>query len=239
MPNENLGFGKANNIGICEALKNGSDYVFLLNQDAWVMPNVLSILIDTFQKNKKYGILSPLQLNANNKFDSQFKKYYKKSSFVNDTLRQCKFVNAAGWLLTKECINRVGGFSPLFFHYGEDADYCNRVIYYKYKIGVVTSTSYIHDRGKRNPNTLSHKKQINQVYINQLVRLANINRNILFLVASQYFNILKKTVNFNKEDKYISKSSFVKGVLKSQFNISKVISYRIKSKKTASYLPKC
>ena len=33
---ENLGFAKANNIGIKRALDNGADYVFLLNQDAWV-----------------------------------------------------------------------------------------------------------------------------------------------------------------------------------------------------------
>jgi len=31
----NLGFGKANNIGIRYAMEQGADYFFLLNQDAW------------------------------------------------------------------------------------------------------------------------------------------------------------------------------------------------------------
>ncbi|HOT65137.1 MAG TPA: glycosyltransferase, partial [Dysgonamonadaceae bacterium] len=38
---ENLGFGKANNIGMRYALEKGFDYVFLLNQDAWLEPNAL------------------------------------------------------------------------------------------------------------------------------------------------------------------------------------------------------
>ena len=33
---ENLGFAKANNIGIRYALDNDADFVFLLNQDAWI-----------------------------------------------------------------------------------------------------------------------------------------------------------------------------------------------------------
>ena len=35
---ENLGFGRANNIGMRYALDHGCDYVFLLNQDAWIKP---------------------------------------------------------------------------------------------------------------------------------------------------------------------------------------------------------
>src|SRR3569623_1941984 len=34
--NENLGFGRANNIGIKQAVKANADYVFLLNQDGYV-----------------------------------------------------------------------------------------------------------------------------------------------------------------------------------------------------------
>ena len=41
---ENLGFGKANNIGITKALEQGADYVFLLNQDAWIFPDTISSL---------------------------------------------------------------------------------------------------------------------------------------------------------------------------------------------------
>ena len=38
------------------------------------------------------------------------------------------FVNAAAWLLSRECIDKVGLFDSLFFHYGEDVNYCQRLI---------------------------------------------------------------------------------------------------------------
>ena len=62
---ENLGFGKANNIGLQYALDNGYDYVYLLNQDAWVMPDTFEKLIKAHLNNPRFGILSPLQLQAN------------------------------------------------------------------------------------------------------------------------------------------------------------------------------
>ena len=41
---ENHGFGRANNIGFRHAMKNGYEYVYLLNQDAWVFPDTFGIL---------------------------------------------------------------------------------------------------------------------------------------------------------------------------------------------------
>src|SRR5437870_13044290 len=41
---ENLGFGKANNIGIAIALERKCDYIFLLNQDAWIEQNTITEL---------------------------------------------------------------------------------------------------------------------------------------------------------------------------------------------------
>lgn len=38
----NLGFGQGNNKGIRYALENEADYVFLLNQDAWIEPDTIS-----------------------------------------------------------------------------------------------------------------------------------------------------------------------------------------------------
>ena len=41
---ENLGFGAANNLGIRYALEQGADFVYLLNEDAWIEKNTLEIL---------------------------------------------------------------------------------------------------------------------------------------------------------------------------------------------------
>ena len=57
---ENLGFGKANNIGMQKAMEQGADYVFLLNQDAWVFHNTIGNLVAAMEKNSQFGLVSPL-----------------------------------------------------------------------------------------------------------------------------------------------------------------------------------
>ena len=43
----NLGFGKANTIGIDLAIKKGADAIFLLNQDTWIYENTITNLAET------------------------------------------------------------------------------------------------------------------------------------------------------------------------------------------------
>lgn len=63
----NLGFGKANNIGMQIALKEGYDAVFLLNQDAWIGQDTLEALARQSQLHPEFGILSPVHLNGSGK----------------------------------------------------------------------------------------------------------------------------------------------------------------------------
>lgn len=164
----NLGFGQANNLGISYALNQGAEYVFLLNQDAYLQEDCIERLIAVRKDNPDYGILSPIHLNGQgNKLDQNFSNYVNYnanedfySDFVlNKHKRQVyavPFVNAAGWLLSKEILKTVGGFDPLFFHYGEDDNYCQRARYHGYKIGVVPNAFLKHDREYR------PSKQINR-----------------------------------------------------------------------------
>ena len=158
---ENLGFGKANNMGMQYALDNDYDYVYLLNQDAWVMHDTFEKLIEISQKHPEYGILSPFQMNADMKhIDVNFIKYvfsWKSNPDIfndvyNETVNEIypvSVVMAAHWLVTKRCLRKVGGFSPSFPHYGEDVNYIERALHYGFKIGIVPSLRVVHDRGWR------------------------------------------------------------------------------------------
>lgn len=158
---KNLGFGQANNIGISHALIQGAEYVFLLNQDAYLEPESIERLIAVHQKNPEYGILSPIHLNGlGNLLDENFSDYLSyrnnKNFFSDFVLGKSKkqiykvsFVNAAGWLISRTCLKKVGGFDPIFFHYGEDDNYCQRVRYHNLKIGVVPDAFLRHDREER------------------------------------------------------------------------------------------
>jgi GT2 family glycosyltransferase len=182
----NLGFGAANNIGISYALKKGAEYVFLLNQDAYLEQNTLNNLIKTHKKNNAYGILSPIHLNgAGTKLDNNFSKYISINNQLQyDTLNQMfsqqiydlLFVNAAAWLLPRKTIETVGGFDPIFYHRGEDDNYCQRILYHGLKLGVVPETHVWHDRELRTKKKYKNNREKLIHYERALKQtLANIN----------------------------------------------------------------
>jgi len=73
---ENLGFGQANNIGMSYALKHGADYVFLLNQDAYLENDTIEKLIEVHRKDENFGVLSPIHLNGKgDRLDQNFSNY--------------------------------------------------------------------------------------------------------------------------------------------------------------------
>lgn len=154
----NLGFGRANNIGMRYALDAGYDYVYLMNQDAWVMPDTINTLISVHRKHPEYGVLSPMQLQADMRhFDDMFGRFScswpEGRGLVEDLyfspleeVYPVTFVMAAHWLVSKECLRVVGGFSPSFPHRGEDNNYLHRVLFHQFKVGVVPSARAVHDR---------------------------------------------------------------------------------------------
>lgn len=153
----NLGFAKANNIGIKYAMDHDADYVFLLNQDAWIEKDTVANLLTTFEDNERVGIASPIHINGqgialDRAFDAYMPFEFHSDSYLG-VLQRCysvPFVNAAAWMLSTDCLKEVGGFDTiLFVHYCEDNNLCQRVLYRKYKIIVNTSCRIYHDRENR------------------------------------------------------------------------------------------
>ena len=157
---DNLGFGAANNLGIRHALNNGYKYVYLLNQDAWVFPETFGTLVRTFEKGdgtgsrtagKPLGIISPVQMEAGlERMDAQFRKHCGAAlrKDPSGTVR-VPFVMAAHWMLSRACMEKVGGFSPTFPHYGEDLDYIHRAAYKGFAVAVAGAARAVHDRADR------------------------------------------------------------------------------------------
>ena len=125
---KNLGFGQANNLGIKYALDNGADYILLLNQDATIHPDALRLLTDASDGE---SLLSPVHLNGDGtKLDEMFRISIKPKDgmLFSDLLLNKKLeksyetgeICAACWLLPADVVRKIGGFNPLFFHYGED-----------------------------------------------------------------------------------------------------------------------
>lgn len=166
---KNLGFGQGNNIGLNIALEKNADHILLLNQDAYVEADTICKLVKAQTEHTEFGIVSPLHLNGSgNDFDEYFYNYLIKSDIRNFTLFalldkgndqsliNTYFVNAAAWLITSDCLKRTGGFDPIFFHYGEDDHYINRVLYRGFKVGILSDAKIYHDRERSSAKEISN-----------------------------------------------------------------------------------
>lgn len=151
---KNLGFGQANNIGLRYALEHNADYVLLLNQDATVRPNTLSLLL---AESDGRSLLSPLHLNGDgNDFDVNFRRFTLEAApALPRGVKECRNLKghypigevcAACWLMPATLIREIGGFNPLFLQYGEDNNYYDRMVYHHFNVLLVPAAEMHHDR---------------------------------------------------------------------------------------------
>ena len=166
---ENLGFGRANNLGMRYALDHGCDYVFLLNQDTWIEPNSISELVKIHQQYPEYGVLSPMHVTADKKalyIEIEDGKTNHANSLLGDCYFQSlkdvytfKYINAAAWLMTRQTLETVGGFDPIFFLYGEDDNYLQRMEYHGVKLGLAPKIQITHDHQNGERNNTNENRQ--------------------------------------------------------------------------------
>ena len=209
---ENKGFGGANNQGLKYALENGAEYFFLLNQDAWVDSNTIENLVKISKVDSDFGVVSPIHLNGKgNALDYNFSNYVVPNNCENlysdlalnkveNKIYESGFICAAAWLLTKKSIEKVGGFSPTFFHYAEDDNYIHRLKYKGLKIGVYPKVFIYHDREGRDNSKFFNSKVSNERKL--LLKFSNpnhlndINRDLKILQNK----ILKNIFLFNFQE---------------------------------------
>ena len=138
---ENLGFAKANNIGVENAL---GDYILILNPDTIIPEDIFPKLIDFHQSKDKIGLIGVRLIDTNgnfhpeskrniptakNSFSKLFKKlnkstsnnYYKLEVDEFETA-PCEILVGAFMFTTKQIYQEIGGFDARYFMYGEDID---------------------------------------------------------------------------------------------------------------------
>lgn len=139
---ENLGFTGGNNLGIKYALDNGSDYVWLLNNDSVVDSDVLDKLILEASLSNNIGMVSPVIRYYGDQNKIQFCASYV--SFLDFTFHETtdlsiysewnsdKLKKLCLWgtalLISANLIKHIGMLDDRFFAYYEDTDYSIRSI---------------------------------------------------------------------------------------------------------------
>jgi N-acetylglucosaminyl-diphospho-decaprenol L-rhamnosyltransferase len=185
LTNDNLGYGKANNIGL---RKVKTKYALILNPDAILHSNTLSLFFKFTKMNEEFTILGP---NQNEKL----------STLDNDKKREIEFfetdkIKGYAMFLNMEKLKSVGFYDENIFLYLEEIDLCKRVKDAKGKILICPNIIIFHYGAQ----------SVNDHYSNQI----ELTRNWHWMWSLFYFN--KKHHNYTyaliKISYYIWKYSF-------------------------------
>ncbi len=168
---KNVGFGRANNQAL-EIAKG--KYFLLLNPDTIVREDTFEKMISFFETHPQAGIagckvLNPdatLQLACRRGFPGPWTSFTKvmglsslfpKSklfarynlTYLNENeTYEVDAVSGAFLMLKKEAYEKIGGFDPQFFMYGEDLDLCYRIQKAGFKVFYFHETEIIHYKGE-------------------------------------------------------------------------------------------
>lgn len=180
--NENLGFSKANNIGMHRAKGN---YILLLNSDTIVEQNTLSKSLKFIKARPRVGALGCKVVLENGQLDAACKRSFPTPAngfyhalkldirfpknerfgeynltFVNENkIFSVDCVMGAYMLVPKSVIDQVGMLDEDYFMYGEDIDWCYRIKQGGYQIIYYPEVRIFHYKkasgiGKRNAKVI-------------------------------------------------------------------------------------
>lgn len=167
----NLGFAKANNLGVKES---SGEYVLILNPDTILQEDTLEKTLEFYKSQKETGAVSCKLILPNGKLDLACRrsfptpsvavyrilglsKIFPKSKIFgkynltyldeNKTYEVDAIVGAF-MLIKRDIYDKVKGFDEDYFMYGEDLDLCFRIRKAGYKIFYYPETSIIHYKGE-------------------------------------------------------------------------------------------
>lgn len=168
---DNLGFARANNIGIEKAK---GKYLLILNPDTLLRNDTLRVMYDYMETHTDCGIAGCKVLNPDGSFQVACRRGFPtpwvafsklfglQSLFPNsplfaqynqlfrsiDETYEIDAVIGAFMFCRSDLIKEIGGFDTEFFMYGEDLDLCRQVKLRGWKVIFVHTTSIIHYKGE-------------------------------------------------------------------------------------------
>ena len=151
-PDLNLGYGRANNLGVNQSK---TPYFLIVNPDILLNEKLINTLYSTFiNYNDDIGVVGPSLYDSNmkrrtNGSISHVKKIRgsKLSSSINNIPEDnmcCDFLVGCCLFMKRDFFIELGGFDKDFFMYFEDNDLCDRIIKNGKIVVEVPSAKVIH-----------------------------------------------------------------------------------------------
>ncbi|MDN3509640.1 MAG: glycosyltransferase family 2 protein [Candidatus Neptunochlamydia sp.] len=131
---ENIGYAEGNNVGIRYALEKGADFVFILNNDTTVEPDILQAFLKRdalIQGGKAHLMSDPKTLDhLGGNWNSQKGEFdligAKAPASEWRHPISLDYVCGVALFVQAEVFRKVGLFEPRYFLFWEDSDFCIR-----------------------------------------------------------------------------------------------------------------
>lgn len=172
---ENLGFAKANNIGI---LRSEGKYIYFVNSDVKILNGCIKLMTNYMEKHSNVGLLGPKVLNADHTIQPSCKHFptllrsfcravaldslFPKTRFFegefmtcssSDTIQPVDIIVGCFWMVRRTAIEEVGLLDERFFIYSEDKDWCKRFHEAGWAVIYFPEAKIIHYGGASSANT--------------------------------------------------------------------------------------
>lgn len=169
----NLGFGEGNNVGLKYALEHGADWIFLLNNDIAVAPELLSELMKVAHGGPKIGALGPTIYYFDDNDTLWFaggqvnfwtgqiahRGIRKKDIGQYPSVENVDYLTGCALLLRAEALRLVGLFDPIYSPaYTEDVDLCQRIRRAGYDLRYVPAGKVWHKVSSSTGGAINPKK---------------------------------------------------------------------------------
>lgn len=157
---ENVGFGRANNIGIQWVVtRRSSDFIFLLNNDTTISKSTIPALENSLKDDMRAGVATPKIVLMDSPDilwygggDIDWKKggartpgYMGKSNTrLANKGRYVTFVSGCAMFFRTSLLKQLGGFDKRLFMYCEDVELCLRTIKAGWKIKYIPESIVLH-----------------------------------------------------------------------------------------------
>ncbi|OWY23587.1 glycosyltransferase family 2 protein [Sphingobacteriales bacterium UPWRP_1] len=230
--NTNLGFAGGNNLGIRAAR---GEYLFLVNNDVELNPDVLDNLLPVFERHRNAGVVCPkicYHLSAASKNGipliqyvgyTQVNPYTARNTTIGEyepdqgqytNVAQTPYAHGAAMLISRAAIEKAGLMPEDYFLYYEELDWCEQIRRMGFSIWVEPKAAVYHKEsmsvGKTNPL---------KTYFLTRNRILFMRRNAgkwqlaVFLLFFTFVTLPKNIVVYIVKRQYAHLQSFLQGVL--------------------------
>lgn len=232
--NVNIGFGRANNVGIEWAFSNlNCNYIFILNNDTVVQKDAISLLENaSIASSPDVALLTPkILVNDNHNevwyegAEISFKKVTPIST-VNNVNGYTRFASGCAMFFKYDSLKKLKGFDPFFFMYDEDVELSLRVCQEGMKIQYVSESIIYHKcQGSQTKEKNIPSNQLDPYHPNLIFYLKNTIPNRKYIIKRYLLGTDRIISNLNHSVYWLLKcfQYILFGKTKAAYNVIKYL----------------